>query len=221
MNERIKNLDESYKLAKEIKKGNISVETHFIPFIDWINKKYSVKVLSVSIEYEKIKNKTTPQISIILERTSDFNKFVDNILTIDINKQKECVEAFLKLYPKKIKNVEEAFITFDNFEKTAIYEAIINIKKEELEEIRKSVDKDRLWLIDNAMGFFVVFTNTEQEREDIVNSNYYRIIKDKLFNLLKLYDEFNYITLDNLKVEFDSKENFEKNYRGNWFYYYR
>ncbi|HOJ99515.1 MAG TPA: hypothetical protein PLW34_08145 [Termitinemataceae bacterium] len=213
--------DESYKLAKEIKKGNVKVVTEFIPFIDWVNKKYSVKVLNVSIEYEKIKNKIIPRISIILERRSDFNKFVDDRLTIDINKQNECLEAFLKLYPKKIKNVEEAFVTFDNFENTAIYEAISAVKKDELEEIKKSVDKDCLWLIDNTMGFFVVLTNTEREREEINTSDACKIIKEKLFNLVKLYDEFNYITPDNLKIEFDSKENFEKNYKDNWFYYYR
>ncbi|HGJ66486.1 TPA: hypothetical protein ENS27_14075 [bacterium] len=213
--------DEFYKLAKEIKKGNVKVVTELIPFIDWVNKKYSVKVLNVSIEYEKIKNKIIPRISIILERRSDFNKFVDDRLTIDINKQNECLEAFLKLYPKKIKNVEEAFVTFDNFENTAIYEAISAVKKDELEEIKKSVDKDCLWLIDNTMGFFVVFTNTEKEREEINTSDACKIIKEKLFNLVKLYDEFNYITPDILKIEFDSKENFEKNYKGNWFYYYR
>ncbi|MGC8771440.1 MAG: hypothetical protein ACP5Q5_09345 [Brevinematia bacterium] len=213
--------DEFYKLAKEIKKGNVKVVTELIPFIDWVNKKYSVKVLNVSIEYEKIKNKIIPRISIILERRSDFNKFVDDRLTIDINKQNECLEAFLKLYPKKIKNVEEAFVTFDIFENTAIYEAIRAVKKDELEEIKKSVDKDCLWLIDNTMGFFVVFTNTEKEREEINTSDACKIIKEKLFNLVKLYDEFNYITPDILKIEFDSKENFEKNYKGNWFYYYR
>ncbi|MCX7656793.1 MAG: hypothetical protein N2Z76_09745, partial [Treponemataceae bacterium] len=139
----------------------------------------------------------------------------------DINKQNECLEAFLKLYPKKIKNIEGAFIIFDNFENTAIYEAISAVKKDELEEIKKSVDKDCFWLIDNTMGFFVVFTNTEKEREEINTSDACKIIKEKLFNLVKLYDEFNYITPDNLKIEFDSKENFEKNYQGSWFYYYR
>ncbi|MFA5519180.1 MAG: hypothetical protein WDA74_08005, partial [Spirochaetota bacterium] len=47
------------------------------------------------------------------------------------------------------------------------------------------------------------------------------LFKKQYFSKLKQYDEFNYCTLNSLNVKFDTKENFEENYQGSWFYYFR
>lgn len=41
------------------------------------------------------------------------------------------------------------------------------------------------------------------------------------FEVLQRYDEFHYCQRARFSVEFDSKENFEKNYSASWFYYDR
>ncbi len=40
------------------------------------------------------------------------------------------------------------------------------------------------------------------------------------FNILKKYDEFDYIKMEDFSIAFDSKENLDKNYKGNWYFYY-
>ena len=41
------------------------------------------------------------------------------------------------------------------------------------------------------------------------------------YEILKPNDEFGYLTLANFSASFDSKQNFDTNYKGNWFFYYK
>lgn len=42
-----------------------------------------------------------------------------------------------------------------------------------------------------------------------------------LFDILKQYDIFKYFERRTFKISLDSKENFDKNYQSNWYYYYK
>jgi len=44
---------------------------------------------------------------------------------------------------------------------------------------------------------------------------------DAYFALLKFYDEFGYLEREKFHIYLDSKENFDTNYQGNWYYYYK
>ena len=44
---------------------------------------------------------------------------------------------------------------------------------------------------------------------------------DKYFDFVKTFDEFNYFKRTDIQVYLDSKENFDKNFESNWFYYYK
>ena len=41
------------------------------------------------------------------------------------------------------------------------------------------------------------------------------------FEILRPYDEFDYLSGDDFAVNFDSKQNFDENYESNWYYYYK
>ena len=41
----------------------------------------------------------------------------------------------------------------------------------------------------------------------------------RYMEIIKRYDEYGYFNKD-YKIKLDSKENFDKNYNGNWYYYY-
>ena len=55
--------------------------------------------------------------------------------------------------------------------------------------------------------------------EQYIQNGINDILTEKYFNLLKDYDEFNYFERDSFMIYFDSKENFDKNFKSNWFYY--
>ncbi|KAF0111558.1 MAG: hypothetical protein FD128_1620, partial [Hyphomonadaceae bacterium] len=41
------------------------------------------------------------------------------------------------------------------------------------------------------------------------------------YSLLRKYDEFNYFDRNSFQINLDSKENFDINFKGSWFNYYR
>lgn len=53
------------------------------------------------------------------------------------------------------------------------------------------------------------------------NNGISKAITDTYYSILKEYDKPNYFTSENISLKFDSKENLDKNYQGNLFYYTR
>lgn len=44
---------------------------------------------------------------------------------------------------------------------------------------------------------------------------------DTYFEIARRYDDFGYLTRAEIAIRVDSKENFDVNYSGNWFYYFK
>ena len=44
---------------------------------------------------------------------------------------------------------------------------------------------------------------------------------DTYFEIAKYHDEFGYLTRPEIAILVDSKETFEANYSGNWYYYFK
>lgn len=44
---------------------------------------------------------------------------------------------------------------------------------------------------------------------------------DTYFEIAKRHDEFGYLIRAEIAILVDSKENFETNYSGNWYYYFK
>jgi hypothetical protein len=42
---------------------------------------------------------------------------------------------------------------------------------------------------------------------------------DAFWDLVKPHDEFNFLTRECFRIEVDSQETFERNYKGNWLWY--
>jgi hypothetical protein len=67
----------------------------------------------------------------------------------------------------------------------------------------------------------VVFYYSDADITVNENNGISKAIMDTYYSILKKYDELNYFTRENIRLKFDSKENLDKNYQGNLFYYTR
>lgn len=76
-------------------------------------------------------------------------------------------------------------------------------------------------VVPNASYGAVVFYYTEKHVTDNQKNGISKLIEDDYYSMLKKYDELNVFTRDNINLKFDSKENVDKNYEGNLFYYFR
>ena len=78
-----------------------------------------------------------------------------------------------------------------------------------------------LWKIDGFSKNTVVFYLTDNDVRVNQGSGVSRTITQRCYELVKQYDEFGYLDLETFPIKFDSKENLNKNYHGNMYYYFK
>ena len=101
-------------------------------------------------------------------------------------------------------------------------EANWKVAENEIKQLQEKLKLNNLWLIypemfDSPTFFFF----TDKQVEENSKSEMTSFLTSEYFNLLKTFDEFNYIKRDEFVIKFDSKENFEKSYSSSWYYYDR
>ena len=79
----------------------------------------------------------------------------------------------------------------------------------------------RIWKIEGFSKETVVFYLTEKDVQDSQTNEGSQRIKQRCYQLVKQYDEFDYFQPNTFPIRFDSKENLDKNYKGSMFYYFR
>ncbi|MCW7471867.1 hypothetical protein [Leptospira kanakyensis] len=213
--------DFEYKNTKLILKGKKKLEEPFINLSKWINEVYSVN--SVNIIYDKVIPNDRPRLQVILEHEKDylFFKLKDGYNFNEVL-QSEISGKFIEIINnnKSYKfETNSIFTIFSCFESVAKKESNMSIKEYEIKKLLLDINNPDLWHIDKCFGatVFFFYTNLQKEKSFTLKNIY----TEKYFNLLKKYDEFDYITKNNFSIDFDSKENFEKNFHSNWFTYWR
>lgn len=231
--------DKDYRETKQIMLGKKVMNPDFKPLADWIDKKFNVKTLN--IKYDTIDKGTRPRLGIFLETTRDANSFHENgqFTNFDSKKQKQIADKFKQslkeqgLIKKKklidyFKNSHAGEYKTDNiwiytsaFEPIAQSEANGKIPENKLQELKREFNNKELWEISRVFAGATFFFYTDEQVKKYENSETVKEWTDKYFELLTQYDEFKYFKRDSFSIYLDSKENFDNNYEGNWFYYYK
>lgn len=229
--------EKEYKQAKEIKRGKREISEDFIPLMNWVNRHYDVNVINFTIG-PKIRNKKI-NIGIMLEFEKDDDKFSyrpghsifeenERIgkMKIEIAQKiiEICSKKFFDMFHLKEKHnigVDDFNFYFDSFETMAKEEVIERISDKKLDKILKSIDSPYLWKIYADYSNVVFFTYTEEQKDEIQGSEFSIKLNKIFFDLVKGRDEFDYWKFEDFNTQFDSKENFESVYEGNWFFYSR
>ncbi len=214
--------NETYNIVKKYKNNEIELEPVQKDFVDLLSKKYNAKILCYFYNYVIQNHEKRPRLDIIVERTNDYNKFLNENLNFKTQIQNEILTEFKKLTVfNEIENNKKIFVSFHDFEENAIIEAHGHIKDEDLKKIAESIDKENIWIIKKFFQGITIFLYRERTISLETKNTILELFKKQYFSKLKQYDEFNYCTLNSLNVKFDTKENFEENYQGSWFYYFR
>jgi len=215
--------DAEYKRVKAIKNGRRTLTSPFSDMARWIDEKYGVEVLSV--EYETVIPDNRPRLSVVLERTSDALKFrngaLGNFNRVD---QKAIGEKFVSIASNnddQIFDFTGLFVVFSSFESVARIEANERVPEKRLKKLKNQLKNENVWevfrLFEGVTFFFFTDDQLCESESNEQRSNFRKLY----YNLIKPFDEFGYLTLENISVSFDSKQNFDENYQSNWFYYTR
>ena len=121
----------------------------------------------------------------------------------------------------KIESYPRLFVIYSAFEQVALHEVYSMVTNQHRSLLVEDIDNPELWHIDSFFSSVTFFFYDEAQKKRYSSSDEIARYSQRYFELLKAHDEFGYLSEDNFRVAIDSKENFEKNYNGNWYYYYK
>ena len=230
--------DKEYTKTKRILLGTEKMKEEFLPLAEWIDKTYGVK--TINIIYDTIDKGVRPRLQICFEFEKEKQKFLnDGVTYFDIDKQEAIGHQFEKtlleqgLIRKKtfLDNfkpannqpylTENIWVIYGAFEPVAKLEATYKITKEQTEKFIKSFSNQDIWTISIGFTIPTFFMFTDEKVKEYDKPEIKKIWADKFYEFVKPFDEFNYFKRENIQVYLDSKENFDNNYQGNWYYYYK
>ena len=234
----ITSLDEDYKATKQIMLGKATINPDFRKLADFIDQTFGVK--TVNIIYDTIDNGKRPRLNICFEFEQEQKCFYENNRYINYDsKKQEIIAAKFKQTVKEQKIVSgnglfdfsaksrteeyktnNVWVCYSAFEPVARSEANENISKAKVSQLKKELDNKDLWEISKAFSTTTFFLYTDEQMKRYENSEARKIWADKYFDLLEPYNEFGYFKRDKFNINLDSKENFDNNYKSNWYYYY-
>ena len=207
--------DQEYKITRLIKLGKNMMDEKFNGFAEWIHQKYLVQILNI---YTDTLDNGTLRLQLIFEHETDLSIF---FLKDRFTSSKRMVNAIEKKYKEtfQLAYLKPILVLFYAFEPLAKEEANTKISLKTITSIEEKY-KNVLWKIARFGEHVTFFLNTNVQLKKAKQSGLTVQLKQEYLEVLKHYDEFNYFTLSNFNAVFDSKENFDKNYNGNWRAYY-
>lgn len=230
--------DKEYIQTKKIKLGAEKMKPEFVPLAQWIDKTFDVK--TINIIYDTLyENK--PRVQICFEFEKEKNIFLTSDITYyDKTKQKLIAEKFKETIEQQALSkttnsllnffmpkqnggyqTENVFVIYGAFEPVAKQETTNKLTKELTDEFINSFNNQDIWTISIGFTIPTFFVYTDEKVKEYDKPEIRKMWADKYFDFVKPFDEFDYFKRENIQVYLDSKENFDKNYQSNWYYYYK
>jgi hypothetical protein len=231
--------DPDYLRVKRIKQGELRVDPVYDAFIEGFRQRYGVSPLAVLLDtVSKPRGQgKTPRLGVVLERTDQYRAFVRGPFRPEKYKQQAVATLFMQSlpgadsgalfgFPRRERHAgvraDEIFVYFTDFERVATWEMHDLVTARELEDFTASLAiGDQFWCIQRFAGPPIVFVHTDEQARTLRASALAEAWADTYFEIAKRHDEFGYLTRSEITIQVDSKENFEANYSGNWYYYFK
>lgn len=215
--------DDDYQQTKRLKIEGVRLPSPFMEMVDWIGSHYGVHVLNVF--YDTVIPDDCPRLSVILESRGDAQEFYDRDLGNFDRIKRDCVrehfETLVSQQGDRGLKVDGLFVVFAAFESVARIEANESVSEKEIECLKAELNNEDLWEIsrclDGVTFFFYTDAQVKAHEAKGLRDSYAR----EYARILRPYDQFGYLQSQGVSVCFDSKENFDTNYRSNWSSYYR
>lgn len=207
--------NQEYISTRLIKLGKVFINSEFLPLIGWFTEKYGVTPINIYVDQLPGGHN---RVQVIFETTAETNIFKGkSTFGFLKNAQKAVAKKFKELFAN-YKN-KDLLILFYPFDQVAREDANGKIKLKEIENLKHQYT-DRLWEIVRYGEHTIFFFFTRDEVAAAKNSGLDRQLKAAYFELLKKEDKFDYFNLSNFNALFDSKQELDEKYEGNWRWYF-
>jgi len=218
---------ESYIQTKSIKLGEYQLPPFWQHLVDWVGTTFGVTALNVELSCNEEIDRQ--DIDIILERISDCKKLEaqlgDQVATYMApflySKERptddETKTRILVWRTGRPLNIHVDCYSFENVYHMEISQQLSSIAGG---SIKRKYPKLIEQITANANTQYVFY----KKEADVVEGRANGVSADitqMYFEALKSRDKFAYFTIDDLSIIFDSKENLDKNFGGNDYYYFK
>jgi hypothetical protein len=215
-----------YEQARAAKRGKRKLPQPLEELRHWVSENYGINVLTVF--YDKIDlgpHEGEPRLTFVVDTAKDYAKIHIDRLTIKPH-IKECVlEKFSEITAAAALDNEyvtkNVLLLFDDFSNEAMGQAAERFRERYKKRLIKEFAPFHVWAIDGFSNLVVVFYLTDKDVQDNQANGSSEKIKQRCYELAKRYDEFDYFDQETFPIRFDSKENLNKKFAGNLFYYFR
>ncbi len=218
--------DADYQQTKRIKQGLERLAPPKDRIVDDIFAQYGVRPLNVLLEW--VDTARWHRLMVIFDRSEEVELFKVDHFTNDPDKERSFIGITMDVLGEKRVSVggwpvfrDRIFVIIRAFEPIARAECNDHVPAVEIELLKHRYEEEGLWEISRFGSATTFMFQTDGMVESIKQNGLGEELRAAYFELEKPWDEFGYLEPANQNVIFDSRENFEKNYEGNWYYYYK
>ena len=215
--------DLDYKQTKQLKISGGPLPSPYRELADWIKVHYEVEVLNLFLD--TIEPNSRPRLNVILEWAADGQKFRQkNSPNFDKDAQRAVQQQFASLTQKmelQTADVSRLLVIFSAFESVARIEANQRVTDRDITNLKADLADPELWKIRTCFDGVTFFLYTDAQLKVHQDKGVRDLYIREYSRLTEQYDEFGYLRTRGISVSLDSKENFDTNFQGNWFYYDR
>jgi hypothetical protein len=215
-----------YEQARAAKLGKLDLIQPLEYLRRWLNENYKVNVLHVVYDLIDLgPHEGRPRLNIILETAEHYAKLHKDPFSPKPHIKKAISKRFAKIVAASScdHNYDTAnvHVTFDDFSDEAMGQAVTRFQENDKHRLLKEFAPDNVWDISGFSKSVVVFYLTNEDMQSASRNGTNDRIKQRCYELVKQYDEFDYFELETFPITFDSKQNLDENYQGSMFYYFR
>jgi len=215
-----------YNQTCSVKRGRKTLDPCLVDLQRRIEVEFGVRPLNVVYDHIDIgPHEGRPRLNLILESEDDHKKLHRDPFTYKNQVKKRVLRLFADAVSDASAHdrfsTDNVHLISDDFSSAAMGEAACQMMSNHQDDLIKRFTE---WAIWDIVGFWkvpVVFFMDEAAKQAALESGISERLRNECYRLVKQYDEFDYFTPDNFEIELDSKENLDKNYEGNLYYYFK
>lgn len=235
--------DPEYREAREYKEGRRQMVAPFLQLAKWIAEEFDVPMpLQVRLDEPNRKRALDrPRLDVVFDRKVQASQFDDpELFGFDEAKQERIGTKFLELAheigpqspllrilpfrnktPLRVSELEDLYVIFSDFETVARVEANAAVSSSDIERLERELRPAGLWKVHRQFEGVVFMFETDAQVAACANNGNGEKCRALYSSLLAPHDRYGYFSQTPIIARFDSKEAFERDYRGNWFFYDR
>jgi len=217
--------ERTYYETLEILRGQKKLAPIYRKLSNWLKKEYQITALNFELQKMKhITDASRYRLYIMLSSPQDYGKMFDEYnydSRIQSEIAKKLYELALKYHLPDLGHYQNVFVAYSDFLQEIRadynYRAFKLIEK----DITSRYSAHSVWYITAMFSDLYVFYQSDSDIAINKENGVSKRIKDEYYNMLHQVDEFSVFTYENFHVSFDSKENLDKNFEGNLYYYFK